>query len=583
MEAKRQLALGNYSAAKQSFKNLTTDPVFGAYASFYYAWSALKQGNDQQAYDMLRQTQLNFPKWDQNQEVGYWLGHTAFSLKKYKEGFNHIENLPADLKESLIERVFSALPIQELKKAYDLNPDNKYVASYLIKALKDQPYNSRDHQMLSSLSDKFDIEISYVGGELPLIKKQKYSIAVVLPFMFEALNDPQSVIRNSIIFDLYQGMLLAQQHLKKEDINLEIFPFDTRKSGARTQEIISSGKLKKADVIVGPLYAEPARVISDYSKDNKITMMNPLSSNDALIRDNPYSFLFQPTYVTQGRMAAKYAANTFKDNKRAYILYETTRDSLVASAYKAEIEAEGFLVVRYGRMNSEIARKIQSDFTEQYEVRLDTGYKKEQVDSINLIPGRYVRSRPMRSRSDGSIIRNDEGEEITEYYENKFHIKLNSIGHMFVATESNLLANNFISLGEVRTDTIGIIGYEEWLDFSTLSFDQLERLKIAFINPSYFKTDQTYALLKADFIKSVGREPGEYHLTGYELIYQLGHLLKKNGKYFQRGLRTGEFFPGKVMEGMQYGAFNDNQVVPITKLEDLRLVNQMTEKEEGKR
>ena len=577
LEAKRQYTLGNYSTAQRSFQGLANDPVFKEYASFYYALTALKLGNTKEAYDMWKQIQQKYPSWDQQGEVSFWLGYTAFEQEKYWEGFNHIENLPKPLKESLIVNEFAEMPLEDLEKVYALNLDNLYVGSYLIKAIMRQPYIDRDQQLLAELSDKVGIEVAVQEMDLPLVKKERYSIAAVLPFMFDSLGNPQSVIRNSIIFDMYMGMLEAREDLEEDSIFLDIFPFDTKKKPDVTQEIVNAGYLENSDVIVGPLYGGPNKVISRYSQEQKITMINPLSSNEQIIGDNPYSFLFKPSYAAQGRAAAEYAKKTFAENKLACIYYETKRDSLIADAYMKAIEADSFFIVRFERLLSDNGLQVQRDFTETFEVRLDTLFSEEQIDSIGLIPGRIVKTRPLRDEKDGSIIKDNEGEDVLEYYENRFTIPEDSIGHFFVATGSNHLANNFISLKEVRIDTIGLIGYDSWLDFTLMSYEQLERLQVALINPGFVDISANTAVI--DTLKTeLGKEPSKYHLTGYELVMQLGKLIDTHGKYFQRGLMSGQFIPGLLTDGLRYGPYNDNQVVPITLLQDLRLTIQNSEK-----
>ena len=581
LEAKRQLSLGNYSTAKFAFQNLSQDNTFGAYASFYYALSAYKNDELKLAYDMWRQVQINYPTWDQNREVNYWLAKTAFELKRFTEGFRYLEGLSQDTKQLVIQQTLDSLNYEELKKAYELNPESEELASILVSSIQEMPYSERDKDFLGQLSEKFDFEIVSEGVNLPEIKKDKYSIAVVLPFMFESLENPQPVLQNSIIWNLYLGMEKAQKDLKKKNIDIELFPFDTKKSGDATSRLTRNRNFEKADVIVGPLYSEPNGVISNYSADKKISMINPLSSNSEIIGDNPFSYLFKPSYETQGKVAAKYASQNFTGNRKAFVFYETLRDSLVARSYQEEIEKDSFFVVRFEQMTNESAQQVQKDFTQKYEVRLDNKHTMEEIDSIGLIPGRIVKYRSLRGKNSGKLILDEEGNPITEYYEERFRVKEDSIGHIFVATSSNLLANNFISLAEVRNDTIGVIGYRSWLEFPTISYNQLERLGIAFISPSLFnKSNEFYEELEQSFIETAGREPGEYHLIGYELIYQLGYLLKKHGKYFQKGLSSGEKIDGKIMYGLSYGAYHDNQVVPITKLEDLKLVNQEYKTEE---
>jgi len=280
-------------------------------------------------------------------------------------------------------------------------------------------------------------------------------------------------------------------------------------------------------------------------------------------------------------LAAQFATENFTGNKKAFVFYETDRDSILAKAYLDEIEANDFFAIRFERLTNESAQQIENSFIEKYEVRLDDQLTGAEIDSIRLLSGRLVKSKPLRNQKNGSLIRDQDGNPVNMIYEERFNVTEDSIGHMLVATSSNLLANHFIGISEVRNDSIKIIGYESWLDFPTISYKQLERLDISFISPTAFNSDnENYKRVHDKFIEKIGREPGEFHLRGYELLYQLGLLLDENGKYFQRGLGSNELIEGKVMYGLQFGPFKDNQVVPITKLENFKVVNLSNRKAE---
>ena len=573
LEAKRQFGLGNYKEAMQSFQLLGNDRNLGEYASFYYALSALKLDQPKIAEDMWKQIQVKYPNWDKQLEIDYWLAYIAFDQGKFWQAFGQAEKLQENWKNYLLDNILNKMSLSDLDSAYVLNPDHRYIGKYYAKAIQKQPYEERNQLMLIELAEKFDLTIG-IGESLPVIKKDEYAVAIVLPFMFESLATPQTVIRNSIIFDLYQGAELAQKDLRDKGIKLNLFPFDTQKKGPVTYELIKDKKLDKADVIVGPLYFEPARYISQFSKENKVTMINPVSSNEEIIGDNPYSYLFKSAYSTQGREAARFAAQKFTDNKKLFIFYETDRDSIIANAYRETIERDSFFVIRFERLTNKNAQQMQIDFTEQYKVYLPM-YSQEEIDSIALIPGRIVRTYNLRDEDSGRIVRDSKGEEVIKSYEVKFKVPPDSIGHIFAATSSNLLANNLISMAEVRSDSIGIIGYEEWLNFSLVSYTQLERLQVDFLSPSYYDIENANLdRIKRIFVDKVGKEPSAYHLYGYELIWHLGRMMDEHGKYFQRGWLDGEFRPGYVMEGVRYGPYRDNQVVPITTLKNLELQNQ---------
>ncbi len=568
LEAKRQFSIGNYRDAMGSFQSLTEDKVFGPYASFYYGLSAYHQELPKVALDMWKQTLAKFPEWDQRDEVTLWIAKLSFEKKRYLEGIQYANRLPDDQQELLIVSLEEGLDVNELKGLHESNQENEALARLYFKALADQPFESRDNEALIELSKKFDFEIAEVLNEFPLVKKDSYAVALVLPFMFDSLQNPQSVIANGIIFDLYQGMQLARDSLAASGIDLRLFPFDTKKVGYKTREIVRSGSLKDADVIIGPLYQEPNQLISIFSKENEIPIINPLSSNGNVINDNRYAYLFKPSYDTQGKKAGEYAAKTFTRNKRAMILFETERDQVVAEAYKTVLEADSFEIVLYDQLTDEYARQLQADFTEQYEEVLDS-LSQEAIDSIALIPNRFVRSRIIRDEETGRILNGRDGEDSVQYYEVKFVIPTDTIGHIFAATSSNLLANNVISLTEVRGDSISIMGYSDWLRFRLVSYNQLERLGVSMIHSSFI--NEAAELVAEKIRKVFATEPSIYHMQGFELIMQLGKLFNDHGKYFQRGLVTGDYLDGFLMEGLTFGPYSDNQVVPIVRIDGLQL------------
>ncbi|MEM6831030.1 MAG: hypothetical protein AAF551_11000, partial [Bacteroidota bacterium] len=455
LNGKKYFAEGSYRDAMGSFQNLTDDREFGAYATFYYALSAYQQGLPKVALDTWKQAAIKFPTWDQAKEVDYWIAKVSIEQKKYLEGVRYMKRLPEDQANKLITSILDKIDLPALKEAFSENDSNKDLALLYFKALSHQPFEQQDQTMILNLSSRFGFKVDNVVEDYSIVKKKHYAVALVLPFLFDSLQNPQSVIRNSIIYEMYQGMLLGRDSLESKGVSLRLFPYDTYKRKDKAQRLVSRGVLDKADVIIGPLYSGPNEVISAYSIKKEIPMINPLSANQDVISDNSYAYLFKPSYQTQGRMAGEYAKNKFQRNKKAIVLFETERDKLVAQAYHETIK-DDFDIVLYDQLTQENALKMQLDFTEQYEHSLDS-LTKSQIDSISDLPGRFIRSRVKRDEQTGSVIRNDKGEEVRSYYEMKFKIPKDTIGHIFAATSSNLLANNLISLTEVRGDSIGII------------------------------------------------------------------------------------------------------------------------------
>ena len=151
-----------------------------------------------------------------------------------------------------------------------------------------------------------------------------------------------------------------------------------------------------------------------------------------------------------------------------------------------------------------------------------------------------------------------------------------SIGHFFGATRSNTFGNSLISSVEIRGDSTNIYTYGNWLEFTMADFNQFERLRVTMAYPEFIDKERlSYQEISNKIIDKYKTLPTEYHLTGYEMIWYLGHKLHSNGKYFQLGIRNGDYFNGKIYEGIKYGSANDNQVVPIVRFNnnELEVVN----------
>ena len=584
LEAKRLFSEGKYSSAKASFGALSQSEAFGKYAQFYYAISAYKQGDTKQATDAWKQLISQTPDWPQRSEVLYWLAYSGFELGEYDQGLNYASQYAKSIDDEDAESLFIQSYLSELSPA-DLNllvesyPENKVLASLLLEKLNAEPYQERNFLRVNQLVDKWNFDISkFESVDLPLIRKDTYDIAILLPFLFESLNNTNLISQNRLVMDMYQGMIMAAEDLAAIERPVNLFPYDTKKTKEATDAITKKPGFKDQDLIVGPLYGGPREVIDTYSKEQGINTINPISNNAEIINENPYAFLLKPSFRT---MAIKTAELALSENTNPYamIFYEQNeRDSTFAAIYKERIEQGGMEVVLYQAINKDNAKALLDTLAATYYSYLT----EEEADSISMIPGRFVKDRRIRNdelkrmEKDTSFvlpISMDEDEEFKiVYYEEPFYMTQDSIGHILAATRSNLYANNMISTVESRRDSTKLYGYGDWLEFTMLSFSQLDRLGVALNDPEYIDfSGFNYQNLKERIITRFKTNPSINHYRGYEAIWFAGRMMHRYGKYFQVGLREGNLIEGKVFEGYKYGVTNDNQVVPVVRFKNSKL------------
>ncbi|MEL6562781.1 MAG: ABC transporter substrate-binding protein, partial [Bacteroidota bacterium] len=234
-------------------------------------------------------------------------------------------------------------------------PDDELLSEYLLSELAKQnklyEYEEVAKNIIKQLRLKED---TYYSNHYDLILKDEYNVAVLFPFDFDSLEGAGKVARNRVIMDMYEGIKFAAEELNNSGRKINIYPYDTKGNKSslhETEEILKREELLGMDLIIGPRYRQPFNMVFEFSKQNKINMINPWSSNSQVTGDNLFSFLLNPSEKTQALKLAEYAIENF-ENKNAFVFYHA-RDSLLAAIYKNELEENGFSVPVFNEVNQE--------------------------------------------------------------------------------------------------------------------------------------------------------------------------------------------------------------------------------------
>lgn len=133
------------------------------------------------------------------------------------------------------------------------------------------------------------------------VKKEKYKVALLLPFMF-AKNDLEmnktlkfgqeremySVTK--IAFEFYQGFKLAADSLAQAGLNVELFVFDTGRDTAKIGQLIRSKEFDDIDLVVGPLYRNTIKHAVDQCTSRGIKIVLPFKADPSVLHDNKNVF-----------------------------------------------------------------------------------------------------------------------------------------------------------------------------------------------------------------------------------------------------------------------------------------------------
>lgn len=562
----------DYDSAMDVLHPLTekTGNPAAPYAGYYYALSAYENGFEYLALEMANYVVINYPAWDHINELRLWLVKFYMEDKNYPRARESVEAVTSDKLRKLAESIYmnkidSIEDYNDLVDLYEKYPDNKLIARVLADRIIRLPVILRDNILLDKLVNEFNFDKKKYNTRLDLKgrKKMQYNVAVLFPFMADDIVPGQSGRSNQFIYDIYEGLLIgAENLLRKEDINLKITAFDTRRSANVTRNLISSGELNGYDLIIGPLYPGPVHLISDFSYNHQIMIFNPLSTNSEIIRNDPFALLFRPSIERQSTAAARYASRKFALNKNYFLFYgNNSKDSINAYLYASILNKDSFNINFAHRLIPDDTLDIYKVLTRKIKLK-DLQLSEE--DSLELISHYKIDTAAISAA----------GKKIEEH--EIFVMHPDSIGHIYGASSNTLIATSIISGVETRGDHTWIIGNEDWLDIQQLSLDQLDRLNIVLTAPGYINFENPYIDEVNDMIiDKTHAPPDKYHYLGFELISYIGHMFDKYGSPFINGLKEEGFHKGLIFYGFDYTNGQDNNLVPIIEFidNDFRIVN----------
>ncbi|NME67707.1 ABC transporter substrate-binding protein [Flammeovirga aprica] len=526
-----------------TLKGVTLQPY--AYTLIGYAY--YQEGNFIEAQNNLNKAITDYADWDEKEQAKYLLGCSYLKAKKYDESLMTVNGITdKKLRQELNTMIFQELEelsIEELKPICEANTENEDIATLLFDKILQQPKEERDQELLTKLSVHLGIEINkHVVKKSE--KKDKYTVAVVLPFFTETTDGNALRVKNEFVYNIYQGILIGQEYLAKRDVNIDIIAYDTKRDTTHLSALLEDPKMMNVDLIIGPLYADMLPIVKKFSNETGIPMVNPISSNSAVIEDASNAFITSSTPETIGkslgkRLRAEELATLEQfpegdslriqaDTVQTYVVFgHSTKEKQMAAAFKEAYEAEGGKIAAYQEFDP--------------------------VDGFNVVQEMF---QPLA-------------------YDDSLEVVKDSTAHVFISVVNEVEAlstvSALLSLGTVASAYVP----QEWLKYNQLSYSQMETAQINILYPNWFDDDSFRAkTFIAEYQEKFNNQPSGFVYNGFETMFAFGMILNDYGNGFVQKLRSSdEFRKGYLTPAYNYKNAQDNQYVPIIQFIDGDLKN----------
>ncbi len=167
----------------------------------------------------------------------------------------------------------------------------------------------------------------------PTQGNEKTTIVVLLPFLTDAVKRDASVER---FMEFYEGLLLAVNKARSDDHQFVIRAYDTDKTEARIQAILTDSAILTADAIIGPAYPQQVSIVTQFAKENRIPVVIPFTSKVNDLEQNPYIIQFNPTEAAEAEKVAQWVAER-QDHVKCIFFNDPGNTSALFDALRKEI------------------------------------------------------------------------------------------------------------------------------------------------------------------------------------------------------------------------------------------------------
>lgn len=358
------------------------------------------------------------------------------------------------------------------------NPDvaNGLMAGKILRI----PLNATEVAEINT-ADSISTSLEKVFNSEP---KTSIECALALPWNFAKVTETSKIDANTEKFiEFYNGMLLAADTLRKTGLNINLHVYDSGKTDAEAQTLVSYNELKSMDFIIGPAYQSQIKTMADFALANNVKLVIPFTSKSEEVKNNASVFQINAPQNESAADVALQIAQNFKDYNVVIVSFSDPKynDKAVwADTLKFTLDAMGV-------KNKDV---VFSNYTE---LKKTVDKKKK-----NLI----------------------------------FPVTTNQVALNQILPIINML--------KAKDTEIAVFGFNEWQNYNSIS-KELFHYDTYFTSPFFidFKNEETIKFLKK-YRSYYNAEPTNSHpmyaILGYDMMMYFCESMQKYGHDFEWAL-----------------------------------------------
>lgn len=537
--AVKSVQLGDYEKGKTDLQFIMQRPSsLTPFAYYYHAIASFRQRSYGATALTIRQLLDKYPDWRKKDDANYLLGAASFELNKLDDAIQALRRISdTEFREEIdqMERYFfgKITDLNRLKTLQRQYPENRNLSLALIDLIQQKSTDKNDLELSDRLSNRFGVpttastttskpetETKPSAPESRPVQRNKskgyYNVAVLFPFRADEFDPEKRLRNNQYVYDLYDGFKMAKNKLQSEGVTVNLFAYDIANDDDKALDLINNPSFAQTDLIFGPLYAEPNRLVRDYTNLNGMVLVNPTATSSDLVANQPSAFLAQPSLNQQAARSLDFIKSLNQPKKVAIYFGTARRDSTMALAYQNEAKRAGYQILDF--------RKVSGP-TETIAASLTT-------------------------------------------------LDVNKPGHIFFASSNDSDGPRLSDALSRRKVVAPMIVTASAFDFYANSSSTFTRRETYLLYPDFIDMEREPAEeFQKKYLAERNTIPSVFVCQGYDQLLFFGRQIAKRGTPLKNWatMRT-EPDEDYVLSGFDYTKNNENQIVPIVKFAGGRFV-----------
>ena len=360
---------------------------------------------------------------------------------------------------------------------------------------------------------------------------RRYNVALMVPLYLNDVGNLEISKENAhkaqksralSFVQFYEGFMMAVDAMEDQGLKMNLTVIDVTDNVSTAERALSQIQGEDFDLIVGPFFGKSFAVIEEYAKAHNIVVVNPLSTRESVIVDNPNVVKVKPGEMGQILTISNLVKNLYNDANVFIVSKERAGDTLFLNqlehhlnlAVNDEVRVSGNEFLHFARNESE---------------RLEMGSR--MVSTVD-VEGQVYSTEDFRNGTTNEVVLSNAVKRYAYKDISKVISQLSGVRENVIVAygDDNVFATQMLNSLAKETDRypITLVCAPDWAKFEKLLVENLLQMKAIYLDDGFvdYSSDAARRFV-VRFRQKYAVEPQSYAFEGYDMaMFFLSALMR---------------------------------------------------------